>query len=122
MSYEPKRFDFRFRCASTCRPIRRPSHRGMKAAMIEAEVGDEHWVGPHGLGAVRSHRRAAGQGAAVFLPSNTMCNQVAIATHCLPGEEILAHEVRIPVKRRRCGGRSRGADQGTDQRPRHVHR
>src|SRR5689334_3744336 len=33
-----------------------------------------------------------GKEAAVFLPSGTMCNQVAIATHCRPGEEILAHE------------------------------
>src|ERR1019366_4542676 len=28
----------------------------------------------------------------VFLPSGTMCNQVAILTHCRPGDEILAHE------------------------------
>ena len=28
----------------------------------------------------------------MFLPSGTMCNQVAIATHCRPGDEILAHE------------------------------
>ena len=26
------------------------------------------------------------------MPSGTMCNQVAIATHCRPGDEILAHE------------------------------
>ncbi len=28
----------------------------------------------------------------MFLPSGTMCNQVAIATHCRPGDEILAHD------------------------------
>ena len=28
----------------------------------------------------------------MFLPSGTMCNQVAIATHTRPGDEILAHE------------------------------
>jgi threonine aldolase len=33
-----------------------------------------------------------GKQAAMFLPSGTMCNQVAIATHCRPGDEILAHE------------------------------
>ena len=33
-----------------------------------------------------------GKEAAMFLPSGTMCNQVAIATHCRPGDEILAHE------------------------------
>jgi threonine aldolase len=30
--------------------------------------------------------------AAMFLPSGTMCNQIAILTHCRPGDEILAHE------------------------------
>ena len=33
-----------------------------------------------------------GKEAAMFMPSGTMCNQVAIATHCRPGDEILAHE------------------------------
>ena len=33
-----------------------------------------------------------GKQAAVFLPSGTMCNQIAILTHCRPGDEILAHE------------------------------
>jgi threonine aldolase len=33
-----------------------------------------------------------GKEAALFLPSGTMCNQIAIATHCRPGDEILAHE------------------------------
>ena len=32
-----------------------------------------------------------GKEAAVFLPSGTMCNEVAILTQCRPGEEILAH-------------------------------
>ncbi len=27
----------------------------------------------------------------MFLPSGTMCNQVAILAHCRPGDEILAH-------------------------------
>ena len=33
-----------------------------------------------------------GKEAAMFLPSGTMCNQIAILTHCRPGDEILAHE------------------------------
>jgi threonine aldolase len=32
-----------------------------------------------------------GKEAAMFLPSGTMCNQVAILGHCRPGDEILAH-------------------------------
>ncbi len=69
----------------------RPS-MAMKQAMMAAEVGDEqHGDDPtvHAL----CDRMAAflGKEAAVFLPSGTMCNQIAILTHCRPGDEILAH-------------------------------
>lgn len=65
----------------------------MKAAMMEAEMGDEqHGDDPtvHAL----CDRMAAllGKEAAVFLPSGTMCNVIAILTHCRPGDEVLAHE------------------------------
>jgi threonine aldolase len=33
-----------------------------------------------------------GKEAAVFLPSGTMCNVVALNTHCRNGDEVLAHE------------------------------
>lgn len=66
---------------------------GMKDAMMAAEVGDEqHGDDPtvHAL----CDRMAAllGKEAAVFLPSGTMCNVIAILTHCRPGDEVLAHE------------------------------
>jgi threonine aldolase len=69
----------------------RPS-LSMKQAMMVAEVGDEqHGDDPtvHEL----CDRMAAmmGKEAAVFLPSGTMCNQIAMLTHCRPGDEILAH-------------------------------
>ena len=32
-----------------------------------------------------------GKAAAVFLPSGTMCNRVALLAHCRPGDEVLAH-------------------------------
>src|SRR5271165_5154112 len=69
----------------------RPSPE-MKAAMVAAEVGDEqHGDDPtvHAL----CDRMAAllGKEAAMFLPTGTMCNQIAILTHCRPGDEILAH-------------------------------
>jgi threonine aldolase len=61
--------------------------------MMRAEVGDEqHGDDPtvHAL----CDRMAAlmGKEAAVFLPSGTMCNVVAILTHCRAGDEVLAHE------------------------------
>ena len=60
---------------------------------MAAEVGDEqHGDDPtvHAL----CDRMAAllGKEAAVFLPSGTMCNQIAILTHCRRGDEIIAHE------------------------------
>jgi threonine aldolase len=93
MSYEPKRFDF-----ST--PVRvnlysdtqsRPT-RAMKEAMMAAEMGDEQGGSDPSVWALCDHAAAVlGKEAAMFLPSGTMCNQVAIATHCRPGDEILAH-------------------------------
>ena len=69
----------------------RPS-AAMKAAMMEAECGDEQ------LGADPTVNRLCervaallGKEAAIFLPSGTMCNEVALLTHCRPGDEVLAH-------------------------------
>jgi threonine aldolase len=94
MSYEPKRADFSV-------PVRinlysdtqtRPS-RAMKEAMLAAEVGDEQGGSDPTVWELCD--RAAellGKQAAMFMPSGTMCNQVALATHCRPGDEIVAHE------------------------------
>ena len=69
----------------------RPSE-AMKQAMMHAELGDEqHGDDPtvHAL----CERMAAlmGKAAAVFLPSGTMCNEIALLTHCRRGDEVLAH-------------------------------
>lgn len=65
----------------------------MRQAMLTAEVGDEQ-SGTDPTVAALSARMATlfGKEAAMFLPSGTMCNEVAILTHCRPGDEILAHE------------------------------
>jgi threonine aldolase len=65
----------------------------MKAAMMEAELGDEQ-AGTDPTVTKLCEKMAAflGKEAAIFLPSGTMCNQIAIITHCRPGDEILAHE------------------------------
>ena len=94
MSYEPKRADFSV-------PVRinlysdtqtRPSP-GMKQAMLAAETGDEQGGTDPTVWELCDRTAALlGKPAAMFLPSGTMCNQVAIATHCRPGDEILAHE------------------------------
>ena len=69
----------------------RPS-RAMKAAMMEAEVGDEqHGDDPTVLALCDRMAALLGKEAAMFLPSGTMCNEVAILTQCRAGDEILAH-------------------------------
>jgi threonine aldolase len=70
----------------------RPS-AGMKQAMMRAELGDEQHGDDPTIHALCDRMAALlGKQAAVFLPSGTMCNQIAMLTHCRPGDEILAHE------------------------------
>ena len=65
----------------------------MKDAMMRAEVGDEqHGDDPTVHDLCDRMTALLGKQAAVFLPSGTMCNQIAILTHCRAGDEILAHE------------------------------
>ena len=63
---------------------------GMRKAMAEAEVGDEQRGEDPTTN--RLNERVAdllGKEAAVFLPSGTMCNQIAMLVHCRPGDEIM---------------------------------
>jgi threonine aldolase len=94
MSYEPPRFDFsvpvRVNLSSDTQTKPSPA---MKQAMMEAEVGDEQGGSDPTVWALCDRTAALlGKEAAIFLPSGTMCNQVAIATHCRPGDEVLAHQ------------------------------
>ena len=64
---------------------------GMRRAMAEADVGDEQ-KGEDPTTTALEQRIAGllGTEAAVFLPSGTMCNQIALAVHCRSGDEIIA--------------------------------
>ncbi len=65
----------------------------MRQAMAAAEVGDEQRGEDPTINALCARMAALlGKDAAMFLPSGTMCNEIAILTHCRPGDEILAHE------------------------------
>jgi threonine aldolase len=76
----------------------RPSD-GMRAAIAGAEVGDEQ----RGLDPTTSalQERVAellGFEAAVFLPSGTMCNEIALRLHARPGgDELLLDRTAHPV-------------------------
>ncbi len=66
--------------------------RAMKEAMMAAEVGDEqHGDDPTVNELCDRMADMFGKEAAVFMPSGTMCNQIAIRVHCRPGDEIIAH-------------------------------
>jgi threonine aldolase len=65
----------------------------MRHAMAEAEVGDEQrGEDPTVNKLCELSAELMGQESALFLPSGTMCNQIAIATHCRPGDEIITAE------------------------------
>jgi threonine aldolase len=71
----------------------RPSP-GMRKAMAEAQVGDEQKAEDPTTNAL--HERVAtllGKQAAVFLPSGTMCNQIALLVHCRAGDEVIAADM-----------------------------
>jgi len=67
----------------------RPSP-AMRKAMAEAEVGDEQRGEDPTTNRLQDmSAELFGKEAAVFLPSGTMCNQIAVAVHCRPGDEII---------------------------------
>jgi threonine aldolase len=65
----------------------------MKQAMIEAPLGDDV-LGDDPTVLALQERCATllGKEAAVFVPSGSMANQIAIAAQTRPGDEIIAHE------------------------------
>jgi threonine aldolase len=92
MTYEPKRAAGPARINLYSDTQTKPS-RAMKEAMMAAEVGDEQGGSDPTVWELCDRvAELLGKEAAMFMPSGTMCNQVAIATHCRPGDEILAHE------------------------------
>ncbi len=67
---------------------------GMRRAMAEAEVGDEQRGEDPSVNALCERvATLLGKEAALFLPSGTMCNQIAMAVHCRPGDEALAADI-----------------------------
>jgi len=69
--------------------ITRPTP-GMREAIFKAEVGDEQQREDPSVNAlVDKVCEILGKEDAVFLPSGTMCNQVATRVHCRPGDEII---------------------------------
>ncbi len=65
----------------------------MRAAMAAAEVGDERAGEDPTVLALEARGIALlGKEAALYLPSGTMCNEIALAVHCRPGEAVLCEK------------------------------
>jgi threonine aldolase len=62
----------------------------MRAVMAAADVGDDVW-GEDPTALVLEARAAEllGKEAALYVPSGTMANQIALLLHCSPGDEVI---------------------------------
>ena len=70
----------------------------MRRFMCDAEVGDEQKGEDPTVNALQDMvAELLGKEAALFLPSGTMCNEIAMRVHCRPGEEMIAHRTAHPI-------------------------
>jgi threonine aldolase len=70
---------------------------GMRRAIAEAEVGDEQAMLDPTVNALCERvAELVGKEAAVYLPSGTMCNQIAARVHCRQGDEIILSRTAHP--------------------------
>jgi threonine aldolase len=69
----------------------------MRQAMSMAEVGDEQQqADPTVNRLVDMVGELLGQEGAIYLPSGTMCNEIAFRVHCRPGDEIIMDRTAHP--------------------------
>src|SRR3977135_4097372 len=70
----------------------------MRAAIAEAEVvDDQRGADPTTRALEERVAELLGHEAALFLPSGTMCNQIAIRLHTRPGDEVLLERFAHPI-------------------------
>jgi threonine aldolase len=86
--------------------VTRPT-AAMRRAMAEAEVGDDVYQEDPTVNRLESlAAEKLGLSAAVFMPSGTMANQVAVMVHTRPGDELIASALSHVV-RNEAGGVAR---------------
>jgi threonine aldolase len=77
--------------------VTRPT-AAMREAMARAEVGDDVFGEDPTVHALEEEvARVTGKDAALFVPSGTMANQLAIATQTRPGDEVIVGQWAHPV-------------------------
>lgn len=65
----------------------------MREAIAQAPVGDEQKMEDPTTAELEIRvAKMLRKEAAVFLPSGTMCNEIALRVHCNPGEEVICHD------------------------------
>jgi threonine aldolase len=70
----------------------------MRQAIANAEVGDEQKREDPSVNRLQEMvADLTGKEAALFLPTGTMCNLIAHAIHCRPGDEIIIESASHPV-------------------------
>lgn len=66
---------------------------GMLAAMMDAQVGDDVYREDPSVNALEAKlAQMFGKDNALFCPSGTMSNQIAIRLHSRPGDEVICHK------------------------------
>lgn len=68
--------------------VTRPS-RAMLEAMMAAPVGDDVYGDDPTVNALQDYAAELGKEAAIFLPTGTQANLVALLSHCERGEEYI---------------------------------
>src|SRR4030067_3678889 len=69
----------------------------MRKAMSEAEVGDDVFGEDPTVNALQERvAQSLGKEAALFVPSGTMANQLAIKAHTQPGDEVIIEATSHP--------------------------
>jgi len=86
--------------------------RGMREAIAMAEVGDEQRrLDPTTIALEERVAQLLGHEAAVFLPTGSMCNQIALLVHIRTGgDELLIDRTAHPSTSRAGARPSRGRD------------
>src|SRR4051812_50080945 len=70
----------------------------MRAFMCDAEVGDEQKGEDPTVNCLQEMvAELLGKEAALFLPSGTMCNEIALKVHTRPGDEVLMDRTAHPI-------------------------
>ena len=98
---------------------------GMRAAIASAVVGDEQrGLDPTTLALQERVAELLGHEAGLFLPSGTMCNEIALRLHARPGRrrgDPRPHRASGQLRGRRAGAAGRPDGAGARRRRRRVH-